>query len=76
MVSFIKGLCRVEVHGMPQRECLIGLKVLSLGIITIPIYRDTILCHFAQYTKMRHILCWNAPYMTLLEMCFHHCLRM
>ena len=76
MVSLIKGPHRVEVHGMPQRECLIGHKVPSLGIITIPISRDTMLCHFAQCSKMRHILCWNVPCMTLLEMSLHHYLRM
>ena len=45
---------------------------------TIPISRDTRLCHFCSYdvVEMRHVSCWSVPYTTALEINFHCYLRM
>ena len=42
--------------------------------IIIPISRDTRLCNFCSYNgiEMSHISCWNVPYITPLQINFHH----
>ena len=47
-----------------------GQLSLSLGILDYATFAPIM------RLKMRHISCWNVPYITPLEISFHHYLRM
>ena len=86
--DFLKYKCDLHLKPpLPPPHCKIivanctwkhRLGVKTGWLSTIPISRDNRLCHFCSYNtvEMRHTLCWSVPYITPLEISFHHYLRL